>query len=210
MTEATFVRYIYHPIVTRLAHFLSKTGFTPIQVSLIGFVLALISAWLFASEYYAGLFFGAILTYLSVATHRASMEIRRFHQKKNSENLQDSDDPSSKKPSRFERLHRSLTLYSEILLLAGLCAHSVVDSSRILCLIITVLAVAGILLLEWIKDRPTGDFWKHCVFIQSHPLRVFILIIGAFINIPLLAILIIAILTNGILISAAFQKDNHS
>ncbi len=185
MNESSFLRHLYQLAVTKIAHWISPAGLSPIQCSLIAFALAVISTWLFSSQYYAGLFFGGLLAYFSMCFHLVGEEIRRL------KNL-----PAEP----FKKIDKAFVFYSELLLIAGLCAHTVIDNSRVLCLIIGILAAAGILLLDRIKERPTGDFWKNFKFIESPSLRVFIIAVGAILNIPLLILLLIAFCTNGLLI----------
>lgn len=195
MNEKTFLRHIYHPAVTRLAHWMAPAKVTPVQSSLMAFVIAIIAAWVFSSQFYAGLFFGALLTYLSITLHQAGEEIRRLNHLP---------------PEQFRKIDKALTLYSELILIAGLCAHTVVDNSRILCLIIAILAAAGILLLDKIKDRPTKEFWKNVAWIEDPAFRILLIILGALFNIPLLILLAIAFSTNGLLIAGLLEQHEST
>jgi len=193
MNEHSFLRYLYQPAVSKLAHWIAPAGLSPIQISLIAFVISILSAWLFSSEFYAGLFFGGLLAYISICFHLVGEEIRRL------KNL-----PAEE----FKRIDKAFIFYSELILIAGLCAHTVIDNPRILCLIIGILAAAGILLLDKIKERPTGEIWNVLAFIENPALRIFMLCIGAVLNMPLLALLLIAACSNSVIIASmkALQK----
>ena len=186
MNEHSFLRYAYQPTVKKIAHWIAPASLSPIQISLIAFAVSVVSAWLFSSEFYAGLFFGGLLAYFSMCLHLVGEEIRRL---------------KKLPPEAFKRIDKAFIFYSELLLIAGLAAHTVIYDSRILCLIISILAAAGILLLDKIKERSNTEFWKAFIFIEDPSIRVLIITLGAVLNLPLLALLALAICTNGVMIA---------
>ncbi len=192
MNEYALLKHLYRPCVTRLSHLIAPTQMSPIQLSLIAFGLSIISAWLFSSEYYAGLFFGALLAFLALCFHLSAEEIRRL---------------KHLPIEAFHKADKALIFYSELFFIAGLSAHLIaLKDPGILCLLLGLLAATGILLLDKFKERSEKPFWTYFNFIEHPSMRISLMILFALINLPILAIFIIAISANGLVFSGLLDK----
>lgn len=191
MNEYALLKHLYRPCVTRIAHLIAPTQMSPIQLSLIAFVISIISAWLFSSEYYAGLFFGALLAFLSLCLHLSAEEIRRLRHLP---------------IESFQKADKALVFYSELFFIAGLAAHIAITDPKILCLLLGLLAATGILLLDKFKERSVKPFLTYLEFIEHPSMRISLMILFAFINLPILAIFLIALCSNGLVFSGLLDK----
>jgi len=194
MTEHDLLKHIYQPCVKRLSHWLAPTHLTPIQISLIAFAMSIISAWLFASEYYAGLFFGSLLAFLALSLHLVAEEIRRLNQVP---------------LERFQKVDKAFIFYSELFLIAGLSAHLALNNPKILSLLLGLLAATGILLLEKFKERSPKELWSYFKFIEHPSMRISLIILFSLINLPILAVFLIAVLSNGLVLSGILENKKN-
>jgi choline kinase len=193
--DSIVVKHIYRPITLHTISWLAKVKLKSLHLSLVSVVSALIICLLFAYGSYATLLFGGILT-LCLANFQLSVQ--------------------AVAKVRFERTPYTrwckevLNKYTEVLLLLGMMVHGVSSwQGDMHSFAIGAFAIVGILLFHYSRDKyiemVNNDPPKNHDLYMNWSTRWFVIAIGAAINLPLLALTVLAIILNGLVIRRFFS-----
>lgn len=119
-------------------------------------------------------------------------------------------------PSRFGAFVDSVTdRYSELIILGGLMFHFLIVQNLMGCAL-TYLAAMGSVMVSYVKARAEGVGFEAKIGVLTRLERFLVLLPGLILNIPLVALWIIAILANGTAVqriwhvrSQAYQNNKY-
>jgi CDP-L-myo-inositol myo-inositolphosphotransferase len=179
-------RYLNRPISVRITKYLLKTKITPNWISFLSFILTITGAIFFFLRGYANLVIGGILAQLSSIIDGCDGEIARLK-------LQTSDFGGW-----FDAV---LDRYADAFLLFGLTYYVYFGNKSLLTLFIGFLAIIGTFMNSYTADKYDGLMKKKIppgkpYFRMGRDVRMFIIFIGALINVPLLILVVIALVMN--------------
>jgi CDP-L-myo-inositol myo-inositolphosphotransferase len=191
-------RYINRPISTRISKYLVKTNITPNQVSLFSFILCCIAASFFFLGEYPYLLLGGIIAQISSVIDGCDGEIARLR-------FQETDFGGW-----FDAV---LDRYADAFLLFGLTYYAYFATKNFvllsnytyftnrnfLVLFFGFLAIIGTFMNSYTADKYDGLMKKKIkgyYFRIGRDVRIFIIFLFVILNLPFLAILLIAFLTN--------------
>jgi CDP-L-myo-inositol myo-inositolphosphotransferase len=196
-SDGPISRYLNRPISIRLSKYLVKTNVTPNFISFLSFILCCIGAFFFFLGEYAYLLGGAILAQASSIIDGCDGEIARLK-------FQETE-----YGAWFDAV---LDRYADAFLLFGLTYYVYFLSGNLLYLFIGFMAIIGTFMNSYTADKYDG-LMKRIIGSKGHyfrmgrDVRVFIiflfvilnipsLFLGKILNLPFLAILLIALLMN--------------
>ncbi len=190
-------RHLNRPISIKISKYLVKTGVTPNIVSFLSFILCCIGAFFFFLGGWINLAIGAILAQASSIVDGCDGEVARL--KFNETEF----------GAWFDAV---LDRYADAFLLFGLTYYVYFLSEKLLCLVIGFLAIIGTFMNSYTADKYDGLMKKRIglkghYFRMGRDVRIFIIFLFALlnmhflfrmeiVNLPFLAILLIAILMN--------------
>jgi len=196
-SDGPISRYLNRPISTRISKYLVKTNITPNHISFFSFVLCCIGAFFFFLGGYLYLLLGAILAQVSSVVDGCDGEIARLRFRE------------TEFGAWFDAV---LDRYADAFLLFGLTYYVYFPSGDLLYLFVGFLAIIGTFMNSYTADKYDGLMKKkigskgHYIRI-GRDVRIFIIFVfailsigflslGEMVNLPFLAIFLIAILTN--------------
>jgi choline kinase/phosphatidylglycerophosphate synthase len=185
-SDGPISRYLNRPISTRITKHLLKTNITPNSVSFFSFVLAMVGAFAFFLGGYSNLVIGAILAQVSSVIDGCDGEIARLKFQ------------VTEFGGWFDAV---LDRYADAFLLFGLTYYVYFADRSFLALFIGFLAIIGTFMNSYTADKYDGLMKKKLgpgkyYFRMGRDVRMFIIFLGGFINQPLLALVLIALLMN--------------
>ena len=196
-SDGPISRYLNRPVSTRISKYLVKTNITPNHISFFSFVLCCIGAFFFFLGEYHYLLLGAILAQVSSVVDGCDGEIARLK-------FQETEFGAW-----FDAV---LDRYADAFLLFGLTYYVYFPSRNLLYLFIGFLAIIGTFMNSYTADKYDGLMKKKIgskghYFRMGRDVRIFIifvfailsirfLFLGEMVNLPFLAVLLIAILMN--------------
>jgi len=175
-------RYLNRPLSSRLSRRLVYTRLTPNQISLLSFALSLLGAALMLIPHYVGLLLGGLLAQGASILDGCDGEVARLKQ-------QQSDYGGW--------LDAVLDRYSDALLLTALTLHCW-QTGTPAAIPIGFLAVTGALVLSYTADKYDGLMREKggSRFRLGRDLRLLVIALGAVLNLPLTALVLIALSMN--------------
>ncbi len=178
-------RLINRPLSTRLTRRLARTSVTPNQISLFSFLLSILAAWIFSHSGYLSLFFGALIAQAASIIDGSDGEVARLRFLE------------SGFGAWFDAV---LDRYADAFLLFGLTWHSFSQSARALDLFVGFMAVIGSFVLSYTADKYDSlmreRFERGRSLRIGRDVRVFIIFIGAILNLPYHTLLLTALIMN--------------
>ena len=185
-SDGPISRYLNRPISTRVTRHLLRTDITPNYVSFFSFILAILGALFFFLGGYINLIVGAILAQVSSVIDGCDGEIARLK-------FQETDFGAW-----FDAV---LDRYADAFLLFGLTYYVYFLSGNLLYLFIGFLAIIGTFMNSYTADKYDGLMQRRLgsgkyYFRMGRDVRIFIIFLGALINQPILALVLIALLMN--------------
>ena len=185
-SDGPISRYLNRPISTRVTRHLLRTDITPNYVSFFSFILAMLGALFFFLGGYINLIVGAILAQVSSVIDGCDGEIARLK-------FQETDFGAW-----FDAV---LDRYADAFLLFGLTYYVYFLSGNLLYLFIGFLAIIGTFMNSYTADKYDGLMQRRLgsgkyYFRMGRDVRIFIIFLGALINQPILALVLIALLMN--------------
>ena len=196
LSDGPVSRYLNRPISVMISKYLVKTNLTPNIISFFSFALCSMGAFLLFLGEYTYLMMGAVLAQVASIIDGCDGEIARLK-------FQETEFGAW-----FDAV---LDRYADAFLLFGLTYYVFSLSENLLYLLIGFLAVIGTFMNSYTADKYDG-LMKKKIASKGHYLRmgrdvrIFIIflfvildtpiLLGEIVNLPLLAILLIAILTN--------------
>ncbi|RKY53217.1 MAG: hypothetical protein DRP89_06550 [Candidatus Neomarinimicrobiota bacterium] len=185
-SDGPISRYLNRPISTKISRYLVRTKITPNCVSLISFAICSISALFFFLGGYISLVIGGVLAQISSIIDGCDGEIARLKFQK----------------TDFGRWFDAvLDRYADAFLLFGLTFYVFSSSGNLFYLFIGFLAIIGTFMNSYTADKYDGLMKrkigsKGYYFRIGRDARLFIIFLGSLVNLPLLALIIIALLMN--------------
>jgi len=178
-------RYINRPVSVRISRYLTRLPVTPAQISLVSFLCSLIAAGLFAIGGYAALLTGGILAQFASIIDGCDGEVARL---KHCE---------SDFGGWFDAV---LDRYADGFLLFGLTWHASGGRADGIVLVAGFLAIIGSFMLSYTADK-YDSLMRARIAAGRCPrigrdVRVFLIFLGALLNRPFWALLIIAAMMN--------------
>ena len=196
-SDGPISRHLNRPVSTRISKYLVKTNITPNHISFFSFVLCCIGAFFFFLGEYHYLLLGATLAQVSSIVDGCDGEIARLK-------FQETEFGAW-----FDAV---LDRYADAFLLFGLTYYVYFLSGNLLYLFVGFLAIIGTFMNSYTADKYDGLMKKKIgskghYFRMGRDVRIFIifvfailstrfLFLGEMVNLPFLAILLIAILMN--------------
>lgn len=185
-SDGPISRYLNRPISTRITRHLLRTDITPNYVSFFPFILATLGAFFFFLGGYVNLVIGAILAQVSSVIDGCDGEIARLKFQ------------ITEFGGWFDAV---LDRYADAFLLFGLTYYVYFANRNFLALFIGFLAIIGAFMNSYTADKYDGLMKRKLgpgkyYFRMGRDVRMFIIFLGALINQPLLALVLIALLMN--------------
>jgi CDP-L-myo-inositol myo-inositolphosphotransferase len=196
-SDGPISRYLNRPLSIRISKYLVKTNISPNFISFLSFILCCIGAFFFFLGEYTFLLWGAILAQVASIIDGCDGEIARLK-------FQETE-----YGAWFDAV---LDRYADAFLLFGLTYYVYFLSGNLLYLFIGFLAIIGTFMNSYTADKYDGLMKirigsKGHYFRMGRDVRIFIIFIfamlnvrflflGKIVNLPFLAILLIAILMN--------------
>ncbi|MEA1964543.1 MAG: NTP transferase domain-containing protein [Candidatus Aerophobetes bacterium] len=184
-SDGPLSRYLNRPLSTKITKYLIRTDITPNQISVFSFTLSLISATLFFFGGYITLLAGGILAQISSIVDGCDGEVARLKYKE------------SDFGGWFDAV---LDRYADAFLLFGLTYHTFILRDSILSLFIGFMAIIGSFMNSYTADKYDGLMKKRFKlnrgFRIGRDVRIFLIFVGAIINQPIWALLLLALVMN--------------
>ena len=181
-------RYLNRPLSIRITRHLSRTKITPNQISIFSFILGLLGAMFFFLGGYLNLITGAILAQISSVIDGCDGEIARIKFR------------ATEFGGWFDAV---LDRYADAFLLFGLTYHvyQLEPDDISLSIFVGFMAVIGTFMNSYTADKYDGLMKrklgpKKYYFRIGRDVRIFIILLGALINMPFLILSIIAVSMN--------------
>ena len=154
---------------------------TPNQISVITFLITVIASLIIVKQGYFFLVLGALLAQLSSILDGCDGEIARLKLL------------GSKYGGWFDQV---LDRYSDLFIITGLTFHSYFLHNTLAVFIIGFIAVGGKIILSYTAYVYDSVISKHSNFRMGRDVTIFIILIGAIMNIPYITLIILAVITN--------------
>ena len=185
-SDGPISRYLNRPISTRISKYLAKTNVTPNVISFSSFILCCIGAFFFFLGEYRYLLLGATLAQVASIIDGCDGEIARL---------------------KFQEMEFGgwfdavLDRYADAFLLFGLTYYVYSLSGNILYLLIGFLAIIGTFMNSYTADKYDSLMKKKIgskghYFRLGRDVRIFTIFLLVILNLPFLAIFLIALLMN--------------
>jgi len=172
-----FNRRISKWITSKLVYY----PITPNQISVITFLITVIASLIIIKQGYFFLVLGALLAQLSSILDGCDGEIARLKLL------------GSKYGGWFDQV---LDRYSDLFIIAGLTFHTYFLHNTLAVFIIGFIAVGGKIILSYTAQVYDSVISKHSNFRMGRDVTIFIILIGAIMNIPYITLIILAVITN--------------
>jgi len=185
-TDGPISRYLNRPLSTRITKYLLRTNITPNHVSFFSFILAMLGALFFFLGGYSNLVIGALLAHLSSVIDGCDGEIARLKFQ------------VTEFGGWFDAV---LDRYADAFLLFSLTYYVYVVNGDISTLFIGFLAIIGTFMNSYTADKYDGLMKRRLkpgkyYFRLGRDVRMFIILVGALLNQPLIVLVVIALLMN--------------
>ncbi|RUA19026.1 MAG: hypothetical protein DSY29_03340, partial [Alphaproteobacteria bacterium] len=154
---------------------------TPNQISVVAFLISVIASLIIVKQGYFFLVLGALLAQLSSILDGCDGEVARLKLL------------SSKYGGWFDQV---LDRYSDLFIITGLTFHTYLLHETLAVFIIGFIAVGGKIILSYTAYVYDSVISKHNNFRMGRDITIFIILIGAIINIPYITLVILAVVTN--------------
>jgi CDP-L-myo-inositol myo-inositolphosphotransferase len=183
LSDGPISRYLNRPLSTRITRRLVTRSVTPNQISVFCFGLSLVAAALFAAGGVVALALGGLLAQLASVVDGCDGEVARLQFKE------------SAFGGWFDAV---LDRYSDAFLLFGLTWHVFAAQGSALVLGVGFLAITGSFMVSYTADKHDGLMQERFErgggggFRIGRDLRVLVIALGAVINMPFLALSLIA------------------
>ena len=178
-------RHLNRPVSRWLSRHLARTALTPNQISLISWVLSCIAAGLMAMNGYPALAAGGVLAQLASIIDGCDGEIARL---KHSQ---------SEFGGWFDAV---LDRYADAVLLVGLMWHDFAAAGTSLSILLGFAAIVGSFLNSYTADKYDSLMAQRLqgavYFRLGRDVRVFIIMLGALLNLPLVTLGVVALVMN--------------
>ena len=178
-------RHLNRPISRWLSRYLVRTTVTPNQISLISWILSCVAAGSMAMSGYPALAAGGALAQLASVIDGCDGEIARL------KNLQ------SEFGSWFDAV---LDRYADSILLFGLMWHEFTAAGTNLSVLLGFAAIVGSFLNSYTADKYDGLMAQRLqgssYFRLGRDVRVFVIFLGALLNLPLVTLGVVALTMN--------------
>lgn len=186
--DGPVARHLNRPISMRITHHLIDRSITPNQISFFSFALCLVAAGLFAAGGVLALAVGGLLAQVASVVDGCDGEVARLR-------LEESDFGGW-----FDAV---LDRYADAFLLFGLTWHVFFAAGGSpLVLFVGFMAITGSFLVSYTADKYDGlmktrfQRGEALGFRVGRDLRILVIAVGAIINLPLLALSLIAVVMN--------------
>ncbi|MBW2091076.1 MAG: NTP transferase domain-containing protein [Deltaproteobacteria bacterium] len=183
-TDGPVARYLNRPLSRRLSKYLVKTAITPNQISLLSFLASFLAACLFMLGGYISLALGGLVAQAASILDGCDGEVSR---------LKFRETPFG---GWFDAV---LDRYADALLLFGLTWHSYAGNGREAALFAGFFAIIGSFMLSYTADK-YDNLMRERITLRGlrlgRDIRVFIIFLGALLNLPLLTLVVIAVIMN--------------
>ena len=184
-TDGPVSRHLNRPISRRLTRYLVHTRLTPNQISFGSWVLSCVAAGLFAVGGYPALALGGLIAQFASIVDGCDGEVARL------KHLQ------TDFGGWFDAI---LDRYADAFLLLGLTWHVFAATGSHSALLLGFAALAGSFMNSYSADKYDGLMARklhgRSYLRLGRDIRVFVIFLGALLNLPLLTLTIIALVTN--------------
>ncbi len=181
VTDGKILKYINRPISKWITSKLVNYPLTPNQISTAVFLIAVVSALVISMEGYFFLLLGALLAQSSSILDGCDGEIARLKLLK----------------SRFgEWFDRILDRYSDLFIFTGLTFHTYFIHNTLTVFFIGFIAVGGKIISSYTAFVYDTVVSAHNNFRIGRDLIIFIILIGAVLNIPYITLVVLAFIMN--------------
>jgi len=154
---------------------------TPNQISVVTFLISVIASLIIVKQGYFFLVLGALLAQLSSILDGCDGEVARLKLL------------SSKYGGWFDQV---LDRYSDLFIITGLTFHTYLLHETLAVFIIGFIAVGGKIILSYTAYVYDSVISKHNNFRMGRDITIFIILVGAIMNIPYITLVILAVVTN--------------
>ena len=183
--DGPVARHLNRPVSRWLSRYLVRTTVTPNQISLISWMLSCIAAGLMAVSGYPALAAGGALAQLASVIDGCDGEIARL---KHSQ---------SEFGGWFDAV---LDRYADAILLFGLMWHEFATTGTSLSVLLGFAAIVGSFLNSYTADKYDGLMARRLqgasYFRLGRDVRVFVIFLGALLNLPLVTLGVVALVMN--------------
>jgi len=173
--------YLNRPVSNWITSKIVDYPITPNQISVVTFLISVIASLIIVKQGYFFLVLGALLAQLSSILDGCDGEIARLK-------LLD-----SKYGGWFDQV---LDRYSDLFIITGLTFHIYLLHETLAVFIIGFIAVGGKIILSYTAFVYDSVISKHNNFRIGRDITIFIILIGAIMNIPYITLVILAVITN--------------
>lgn len=185
-SDGPISRYLNRPISTRISRALVKTRISPNTLSFLSFLLCCTGAFLFFLGKYPYLLIGGLLAQMSSITDGVDGEIARLKFQQ------------TEFGGWFDAV---LDRYADAFLLFGLTYYAYTVTGTLVTLVIGFMAIIGSFVNSYTADKYDGYMMKRLGLKGRHlrigrDVRLFIVFLFAVMNLPFVAILLLALLMN--------------
>lgn len=154
---------------------------TPNQISVVAFLISVIASLIIVKQGYFFLVLGALLAQLSSILDGCDGEVARLKLL------------SSKYGGWFDQV---LDRYGDLFIITGLTFHTYLLHETLAVFIIGFIAVGGKIILSYTAYVYDSVIFKHNNFRIGRDITIFIILVGAIMNIPYITLVILAVVTN--------------
>ena len=154
---------------------------TPNQISVVTLLLSVIASLIIVKQGYFFLVLGALLAQLSSILDGCDGEVARLKLL------------SSKYGGWFDQV---LDRYSDLFIITGLTFHTYLLHETLAVFIIGFIAVGGKIILSYTAYVYDSVISKHNNFRMGRDITIFIILVGAIMNMPYITLVILAVVTN--------------
>ena len=154
---------------------------TPNQISVVTFLISVIASLIIVKQGYFFLVLGALLAQLSSILDGCDGEVARLKLL------------SSKYGGWFDQV---LDRYSDLFIITGLTFHTYLLHETLAVFIIGFIAVGGKIILSYTAYVYDSVISKHNNFRMGRDITIFIILVGAIMNIPYITLVMLAVVTN--------------
>jgi len=183
--DGPVARHLNRPVSRWLSRYLVRTSVTPNQISLASWLLSCVAAGLMAMSGYPALAIGGVLAQLASVIDGCDGEIARLKY------------CQSEFGGWFDAV---LDRYADAVLLFGLMWHAFSATGANLSILLGFAAIVGSFLNSYTADKYDGLMAQRLqgasYFRLGRDVRVFIIFLGALLNLPLVTLGIVALVMN--------------
>ncbi len=184
--DGPVARHLNRPVSRWFSRYLVRTSVTPNQISLLSWILSCVAAGLMAVSGYPALAAGGALAQLASVVDGCDGDIARL---KHSQ---------SEFGGWFDAV---LDRYADAVLLFGLMWHEFAATGTSLSVLLGFAAIVGSFLNSYTADKYDGLMAQRLqgasYFRLGRDVRVFVIFIGALLNLPLVTLGVVALVMNG-------------